>query len=88
MTSDTFLSPPSVARMLGCKPDKIRLFIANGELAAINLASRRGGRPRYRVSAQALEQFLRRREVIAAPKGQRRRRREPAAINHYYRSSQ
>ncbi len=51
------LTPPQVAKQLGVNADKILAWIRSGELTAINVAQNLGGRPRYRVTSQDLEQF-------------------------------
>jgi hypothetical protein len=72
--TDRWLTPPEIARKLGVDPSKIVGFIRRGELVAANLAEHRGGRPRYRVSPEALQQFLVGRQATPAPKPVRRRR--------------
>jgi hypothetical protein len=83
---DTAMTPPAVARKLGVKPQKVLTFIATGELKAINLAERRGGRPRWKVLPEALEQFLQSRSSSPpAPEPVRRRRREVGKKRYYRR---
>lgn len=56
------LTPPEVARRLGVNPDKVRAWIAAGELRAVNVAQRHGlSRPRWRVDETDLEAFKSRR---------------------------
>jgi hypothetical protein len=64
-------------------PDKIRFWIKCGELTAINTSSALCARPRYIVTADALEKFERSRSVTPPPK-QRRRRRSKQEIVDYY----
>jgi len=54
--------------------DKIRAFIARGELAAINTSSSMSARPRFVVTPDALAEFERRRSASAPPKPRRRRK--------------
>lgn len=62
--------------------DKVRKWIKSGEIDAINTSSALCARPRYVVTASALEQFERRRKVgPPAPKAQRRRRTE--AVDYF-----
>jgi hypothetical protein len=63
-------------------PDKIRRWIVNHELEAINTAAALCGRPRYVVTADALAAFEQRRAAGPPPKPPRRRRR-PAEIDFY-----
>jgi excisionase family DNA binding protein len=44
MGNTRYLTPSEVARRLGCNYDKIRTWIASGELRAVNLSN--GTRPR------------------------------------------
>lgn len=53
----SWLSPPQIARDRGVKPAKVLAWIASGELAAVNHAESALGRPRWRVSREALEAF-------------------------------
>lgn len=64
-----WLTPPQVARARGVKPAKVLAWVMNGELEAVNHASRAGGRPRWRISAAALAAFDRARSnrAVAAP---------------------
>jgi excisionase family DNA binding protein len=55
------LTPPQLARLLGVSPDKILAWIGAGELKAINVATKVGCRPRYRIDQRDLEDFERRR---------------------------
>lgn len=64
------LTPPKIAEKLGVKPETVIGWIKSGELAGFNVASP-GKRPRYRVSAEALEAFTLRRtpeKVTIAPR--------------------
>jgi hypothetical protein len=63
---------------------KVEAWIRAGELRAFNVAARQAGRPRYRISPEALEEFELRRQImppaVAALRGgrpARRRRVEP-----------
>jgi excisionase family DNA binding protein len=69
---DRALTPPAIARLLAVHPDKIRAWITRGELAAVDLADRRGGRPRWRVMPDALEAFLAARQATPWARTKRR----------------
>jgi hypothetical protein len=47
-------------------------WISNGELVAVNVAERTGGRPRWRIRRSDLEDFLHRRQNVAPPTRSRR----------------
>jgi transposase len=76
------LTVADVAARYRVSPDKVRLWISKGELAAVNTAAALCGRPRWVVSAEALVAFERRRAGGQPPKPQRRRRR--ATMVDYY----
>jgi len=58
--SDT-LTPPQVAKRLGVNPDKVLSWIRSGELSAVNVTIKPGGRPKYRIASADLESFKNRR---------------------------
>jgi hypothetical protein len=55
-------------------PDKIRAFLARGELVGVNTATNLSGRPQWRVTRESVEAFERRRSSAPPPKPPRRRR--------------
>lgn len=63
--------------------DKIRRWIANGELKAVNTAARLCGRPRWVIPPESLVEFENRRRGGPAPKPERRRRRSAQEIDFY-----
>jgi excisionase family DNA binding protein len=66
-SQSAWLMPAQSAKQLAISPNKVHTWIANGELRAVNVAERRHGRPRRRISPEALEEFLRRRESKPPP---------------------
>jgi len=70
-----------VARRYRVSADKVRGWIGRGELAALNTADARCGRPRYVMTPEALAEFEHRRLVAPPPKPQRRKRVE--AVDFY-----
>jgi len=78
------LTPPKIAKMYGCNVYKILTWIRNGELKAINIATKLGGRPRYIVKREELEAFERRRQVQPPPPIVRRRRRKDPNVIEYF----
>jgi excisionase family DNA binding protein len=77
------LTPREVARLLRVSPDRVRSWIASGELGAIDTATARCGKPRFVVLPQHLDDFERHRRVSPPPKPIRRRRRQPGTIDFY-----
>ena len=65
LASRAKLTPPQLARLWGISPDKVLNWIRSGELRAINVAERRGGRPRYLIDRADIQAFETRRAVIA-----------------------
>jgi hypothetical protein len=71
-----------VARRYRLGEDKVRTWIARGELRAINTAAALCGRPRWVIPADALVAFERRRAGGPPPKPARRKK--STAIIDYY----
>ena len=79
-----YYTPPQIARHLGVKHDTVLTWIHGHELQAVNLAARSGGqRPRWRISRQALDDFLSRRSASPPPKTRQRRRQPDNVITFY-----
>jgi excisionase family DNA binding protein len=76
MPSDTAAgyTTADIARRYRVGEDKVRRWIASGELPAINTSSTRCGRPRYVVTVDALAAFEAGRSAAPPPKPKRRRR--------------
>jgi hypothetical protein len=78
-------TPPELARRYGVNPDKVVSWIDAGELAAMNLATTTGGRPRYKITDEAVQAFEARRAVVPAAPVRRRKRPPAAAIVRNFR---
>jgi hypothetical protein len=76
------LTVRDVARRYRVNPDKVRAWIARGELAAINTAAAVCGRPRWVILPDALAAFERRRAGGPTP-GAPRRRQRAYAVDFY-----
>ncbi len=84
MPDRTFFRPREIAVQRDVKVEVVLGWIHSGELKAVDCSSRRGGRPRWRISAEALARFDAKRASMPAPKIQRiRRRRDPAVIEFF-----
>lgn len=82
----TKLTPPKVAERYGISADKVIAWIRAGELRAIDVATRRGERPRYLIDEQDLAAFERSREVVpASPRVKARKRpaRSPDYVKYF-----
>jgi excisionase family DNA binding protein len=79
-------SPADVAKRYGVSPLKVRKWIEHGELRAINVVGRLGGRkPRWRVPVEALAEFEKRRSSkVAVTDVPARFRRTEAAITQFF----
>jgi excisionase family DNA binding protein len=88
MTPDTAghaaqgLTVREVARRYRVGEDKVRAWIAAGELRAINTAAVLCGKPRWVIPVDALAEFERRRAGAAPPKPPRRKR-CPALVDYF-----
>jgi hypothetical protein len=60
----TKLTPPQLADRWGVSTAKIITFIRRGELRAINVATRRGTRPRYLIDVADIKSFESGRQVV------------------------
>jgi hypothetical protein len=78
------LTPPQLARQLGVSPEKVIGWINRGDLRGLNLAKHLGGRPRYRITPEAVQEFLRSREVTPVPKSPRRTKRPDGDWVEFY----
>lgn len=58
MSAAGYLNPPAIAKRFHVKQQIVGEWIRTGELKAVDVSERRGGRPRWRVSQQALDEFL------------------------------
>jgi transposase len=76
------LTVRDVARRYRVGEDKVRAWIARGELRAINTAAVLCGKPRWVISPDALAEFERRRAGGPPPKPKRARRKS-AEIDFY-----
>jgi transposase len=80
---DYSLSPPQIARRLRVKPSKVIRWIRTGELTAIDVSEKRGGRPRWHVAPEDLQRFLESRSS-RRPARATRRRKAIAQVTEYF----
>lgn len=72
------ITPGDLAERWGISPDKVLNWIRNGDLKAVNVATTMNGRPRFRITDEAIEDFQTRRQPVPPPKLPRQKRRKPA----------
>jgi hypothetical protein len=76
------LTVEDCARRYRVSPDKVRAWIALGELKAVNTAAAKCGKPRFVILPAALAEFERSRAAGPPPKPARRRR-QPAMVDFF-----
>jgi len=77
------LTPSELAKRWGISPDKVLVWIRNGELRAIDASTRRGGRPRYLIDELDIATFEERRAVAVTGKCRKKRRRDVGIIEFF-----
>lgn len=78
-------SVQQVAEVLQVGPELVRRFVDSGELDAIDVSAKRGGRKSLRIPEDALRQFLERRRVhVPPPRTRIGRRLEPKRAIDYF----
>jgi transposase len=77
------LTVRDVARRFRVSPDRVRAWIRGGQLAALNTAAARCGRPRFVVTPEAIAEFEHGLAAATAPKPAPRRKRRPATVDFY-----
>ncbi len=81
-----YTTPPRLAKRLGIAEDKVYAWIASGQLLAINMAAHPDGeRARWRISEDAISDFLARRtsKPAASTPAKQRRRRAPTGKQYF-----
>ncbi len=77
------LTVAEVARRLRVGEDKVRAWIAKGDLRAVNVASTRCGRPRWVVMPEALTAFEQSRTSQPPPPKITRRKKQTGIIDYF-----
>ena len=80
----TMLTPPMLAKRLGISPDKVRDWIKSGQLAATDVSKKPGGRPRYRISEEAIREFKKKRQPEKPLPTPRRRRKKDPGVTEFF----
>jgi hypothetical protein len=79
---DTTYAPPAVARRYAVNVRRVHAWIATGELAAVNVGDG-AKRPRWRVTAEAIADFERRRSAQPKAATTRRKRKKPEYTEYF-----
>lgn len=74
--ANRLLTPPEVARLWRIRHDKVLAWIRSGELRAVNVTAKPGGRPTYRIDPDDLKAFADRRAAVPLPRRSKQRKRE------------
>jgi excisionase family DNA binding protein len=77
-------SPPTYAKEIAIKVDKVYSLIAAGEITAVNVAADPRGKPRYRISRTEWERWLESRSTKPPEPKPRRRRRAATPAKEYF----
>jgi excisionase family DNA binding protein len=77
------LTPTELAQLMRVSADRIRTWIRNGDLKAVNTAKVRCGKPRFVVLPWQLEEFVRGRAAAEPPTPFRKKRREPDIEDYF-----
>jgi hypothetical protein len=63
--------------------NKIRKWLASGQLVGVNLATNPAGRPQWRITAASVEAFEARRTSAPTPRPARRRQKRSQQVDFY-----
>ena len=81
----TRITPPTLAKSWGISVDKVLAWIRSGELRAIDVSTRRGGRPRYLLDVADIAAFEALRAVQPPlQKPRRRRKSNDSSVIEFY----
>lgn len=83
MTGPPTLTPPELAKRWRVKPSKIIGFIRRGELRAFDVAANTAGRPRYRITIDAVIAFENCRAAKPTVTKGRRKKRDETTIEFF-----
>ena len=77
-----YMTPPELAELWGCKSATVIAMIRRGDLRAINMAADPSGRPRWKITRQAVRDFERARTTTPLPK--RSKQRNPKNVKEFF----
>ncbi len=78
------LTVKEVAKKLQVADRAVLGWIRRGEISAVDVSRFRGEKPRWRISEEALQAFLRDRQIHPAVRRQRKRRNERTNVVEFF----
>ena len=82
--SDRTCTPPQLAKRWGIKPSRVIAMIRSGELRGFDISATPGvGRPRYRISQDAVLEFELKRSGAVTKRATRRRKSQKQVIEFF-----
>jgi hypothetical protein len=83
----TVLTPADIAELRDVGIDRVLSWIHSGELKAANVAAHLGGRPRWQINPEDLENFIRRRSLMTPlPRTRWRRKKRTEGTIEFFKS--
>ncbi len=76
------VTPPTIAKRYGIKPEKVIAWIRSGRLRAIDV-SEGSKRPRFRIDVDDLADFERSLSVVPPPRQPKKRRKKTDDVHDY-----
>ena len=79
-----FVNPVELGKAIGIDTATVRKWIAEGWLPAVDMRSPGTSRPRWRISEEGYEAFVKKRSNTPPPTPQRRRRNDAADLKRFF----
>lgn len=79
-----YVTPPKLAERLAVSPEKVIGWIRRGELRAVDVSDKQGGRPQWRIAESDIAVFLERRAAPAPKPKTRARRATPGEVIAFF----
>lgn len=81
--SESYLSPPRLAKLWGCSPETVLGLIRSGQLRAFTLSPPGCMRPRWRIPAEAVKEFEGAHTACPVSEPRRKRKQRKARVRFY-----
>jgi len=79
-----WINPVELANEIGASVETVRTWISDGQLRAVNAASAKSSRPRWRINQSAWLAFARQRANLNSPIPQSRRRAKEVDLSDFF----